>query len=107
MDTDHLTPCRIAKQFNGKEATWLLLRAQRWLDGPVCPHCATVDDAYYLTPRVAQARLARATPRSAAYRNALCVGQQMALPPLYASMGVVPADVGRFLSRRDSLLGLH
>ena len=66
MDTDHLTLSSIAKQYSGEETPWLFLGAQRWLDGPVCPHCGTVDDAYYLTPRVAQVRLAWARPRIAA-----------------------------------------
>jgi transposase-like protein len=51
MDTDHLTLSSIAKQYSDEEAAWLFLEEMRWQDGPVCPHCGAVDDAYYLTPK--------------------------------------------------------
>jgi transposase-like protein len=51
MDTDHLTLSSIAKQYSNEEAAWLFLEEMRWPDGPTCPHCGAVDDAYYLTPK--------------------------------------------------------
>jgi transposase-like protein len=46
-----LTLSSIAKQFSDEEAAWLFLERIKWPNGPVCPHCGTVDNAYYLTPK--------------------------------------------------------
>lgn len=40
----------IAKHFSSEEAAYELIESIRWPDGPVCPHCGSVDHAYFLTP---------------------------------------------------------
>jgi transposase-like protein len=38
-------------RFNNPEAARKYLEAQRWPDGPVCPHCGLVDEACELKPK--------------------------------------------------------
>jgi Transposase zinc-ribbon domain len=34
------------KRFPDDEACWAHLKAVRWPNGPVCPHCGAVDEAH-------------------------------------------------------------
>lgn len=40
----------IAKHFSSEEAAYELIESLRWPDGPICPHCGSVDHSYFLTP---------------------------------------------------------
>lgn len=56
MDTagiaaETLTLSTIAKQFSDEEAAWVFLERVTWPNGPVCPHCGTLNQAAYLPPR--------------------------------------------------------
>lgn len=44
----------IAKQFSDETAAWEYLEQLRWPNGPVCPHCGSIDHAYYLAPKDGQ-----------------------------------------------------
>lgn len=39
------------KLFGDKEAAREFIEAVRWPDGPICPHCGTIDEAYKLEAR--------------------------------------------------------
>jgi transposase-like protein len=41
----------IAKHFSDEAEAYKLIERIRWKNGPVCPHCGTVDRAYFLTPK--------------------------------------------------------
>ena len=41
----------LARKFSDESAAYQLLEDMRWPDGPVCPHCESVDRAYFLKPR--------------------------------------------------------
>lgn len=41
----------LAEQFNTGETARGLLEQTLWPDGPACPHCGPVNEAYKLTPR--------------------------------------------------------
>ena len=40
----------ISKHFSSEEAAYELIESLRWPDGPICPHCGSVDHAYFLSP---------------------------------------------------------
>jgi len=40
-----------ARHFHDEDAARAYLEAKRWPDGPVCPHCGVIDEAYKLTPK--------------------------------------------------------
>ena len=40
----------IAKHFSSEEAAYELIESIRWPHGHICPHCGSVNHAYYLTP---------------------------------------------------------
>lgn len=41
----------ISKHFSSEEAAYELIESIRWPGGPICPHCGSVDHAYFLTPK--------------------------------------------------------
>ena len=41
----------LAKHFSDEEAAWTFLERIKWPNGPICPHCGSVDHAYFLQPR--------------------------------------------------------
>lgn len=41
----------LAEQFSTPDAAREYLEAQRWPDGPICPHCGVEGEAYKLTPK--------------------------------------------------------
>lgn len=46
-----LTLADITRVCNDEAAAYQLLESIRWPNGPVCPHCGTVDDAHYMEPK--------------------------------------------------------
>ncbi|HLX57948.1 MAG TPA: IS1595 family transposase [Ktedonobacteraceae bacterium] len=50
MNTTELNLSTIAKHFSSEEAAYELIESIRWPAGPICPHCGSVDHAYFLTP---------------------------------------------------------
>ncbi len=51
MDSTALNLSMIAQHFSDEAAAWQFLEATRWPDGPICPHCGSVNQAYYLEPQ--------------------------------------------------------
>lgn len=49
----------LTKRITDDEAAYLYLEELRWGDRPVCPHCASVGQHYYLTPKAADGRKTR------------------------------------------------
>lgn len=45
---------RVAAQFTDEEKAREFLEKKRWPNGPVCPHCGEVNNAYPLRPRVSK-----------------------------------------------------
>lgn len=45
---------QLAKHFSDEAEAWKLVERIRWPNGPVCPHCGVVDEAYYLAPKGGQ-----------------------------------------------------
>ena len=41
----------LAPQYRDEDAAREYIEKQRWPDGPVCPHCGLVNEAYKLTPK--------------------------------------------------------
>ena len=41
----------LAKHFSDEAAAWQLVERIRWPDGPVCPHCGSINRAYFLEPQ--------------------------------------------------------
>jgi transposase-like protein len=48
---DQLNLASIAKHFSDPEAAREFFEKQRWPDGPVCPHCGVIGEAYKLEPK--------------------------------------------------------
>lgn len=53
------TFAQMAQIFASEELARLWLESKRWPDGPVCPHCESVNQAYRLTPKATSTRPAR------------------------------------------------
>ena len=60
-DGDTLTLSVLAKQFSDEEAAWLFLERTTWPNGPICPHCGSVNHAYYLEPKDGECRTRKGT----------------------------------------------
>ncbi len=54
MDGTELNLSVIAKQFSDEETAYLYMESIRWPNGPICPHCGSVNHAYFLKPRAGQ-----------------------------------------------------
>jgi len=50
-DGETLNLSMIAARFSDEEAAWEFLEHTKWPNGPVCPHCGSLDHAYYLAPK--------------------------------------------------------
>ena len=46
-----LTLDKIAKLYSDEEAAYKHFESIRWPNGPICPHCGTIDHAYFLKPK--------------------------------------------------------
>src|SRR5450759_1383784 len=51
MTPKNLRPDAVAKRFTDEEMAREFFEAKRWPDGPVCPHCGEVDNAYKITAK--------------------------------------------------------
>lgn len=49
----------LTRMFADEDAAREWLEAERWPNGPVCPHCGSVDRAYKLTPKATSTRPVR------------------------------------------------
>jgi transposase-like protein len=58
-ERQRLDVTRLPRHFSDESAAYQLLERARWPDGPVCPHCGSVNHAYFLTPQ-AETRKTRA-----------------------------------------------
>jgi transposase-like protein len=48
MENEHLNLSNIAAHFSDPEKAREFLEAQRWPEGPICPHCGELNNAYRL-----------------------------------------------------------
>jgi transposase-like protein len=46
-----LTLINLAKHFTDEAAAWELVESVRWEGRPVCPHCGSIDRAYFINPK--------------------------------------------------------
>lgn len=51
MENEHLNLSNIAAHFSDPEKAREFLEAQRWPEGPICPHCGELNNAYRLEPK--------------------------------------------------------
>src|SRR5712692_4341349 len=51
----------LMERFGTVEAARAYLEKQRWPDGPICPHCGLVGEAYKITPKVKEPTVERQT----------------------------------------------
>jgi transposase-like protein len=54
MEPTELNLFELAAHFNNEDKAREFLEAQRWPDGPICPHCGELDNAYRLVPKVSK-----------------------------------------------------
>jgi transposase-like protein len=52
----------LAKHFSDEASAWQLIERIRWPQGPICPHCGSVNHAYYLAPKSGDRRTRRGNP---------------------------------------------
>lgn len=50
-EMEELNLSKIAKQYSDEEEAYKLVERIRWPDGPICPHCGVIGNAYYLEPK--------------------------------------------------------
>ena len=48
---NELNLATIAAHFSDEEKAREFLEAQRWPEGPICPHCGELNNAYRLQPK--------------------------------------------------------
>src|ERR1700733_8039612 len=51
MANDEINLIQLAQHFSNEDAAREYVEKLRWPDGPVCPHCGVVNNAYRLTPK--------------------------------------------------------
>src|SRR5438128_1890628 len=51
MENENLNLSNIAAHFSDPEKAREFLEAQRWPEGPICPHCGELNNAYRLEPK--------------------------------------------------------
>jgi transposase-like protein len=51
MDSKDLNLFELAAHFSDEDKAREFLEAQRWPDGPICPHCGELNNAYKLEPK--------------------------------------------------------
>ncbi len=51
MKVEELNLASLAKHFSDEDKAREFLEAQRWPEGPICPHCGELDNAYRLQPK--------------------------------------------------------
>jgi transposase-like protein len=53
------TVMTLAKQIKTEADAYAYMESLRWPDGPVCPHCGSIEKHYFLKPRKGNARKTR------------------------------------------------
>lgn len=51
MENGEISLIQLAQHFSNEDAAREYVEKLRWPDGPVCPHCGVVNNAYRLTPK--------------------------------------------------------
>jgi transposase-like protein len=51
METGELNLIELAQHFSNEDAARVFIEKLRWPDGPVCPHCGDINNAYRLEPK--------------------------------------------------------
>jgi transposase-like protein len=51
MKAEDLNLASLAKYFSDEDKAREFLEAQRWPEGPICPHCGELNNAYRLQPK--------------------------------------------------------
>jgi transposase-like protein len=46
-----LTLSTLAQRFSDEPAAWQYLESLRWPNGPICPHCGSIDKSHYVEPK--------------------------------------------------------
>ena len=59
-----------APHFHDEDAARAFLEAKRWPEGPICPHCGLIGEAYKITPKTA-----KSTTRKGVWKCAGCKKQ--------------------------------
>jgi transposase-like protein len=54
-----MTLMTIAKQIRSEAEAYEFMESMRWPNGPICPHCGSVEKHYFLTPKGGTARQTR------------------------------------------------
>jgi transposase-like protein len=54
MKTEELNLVALAKHFSDEDKAREFLEAQRWPEGPICPHCGELNNAYRLQPKASK-----------------------------------------------------
>src|ERR1019366_2120821 len=54
MDSKDLNLVALAKHFSDEDKAREFLEAQRWPEGPICPHCGELNNAYRLQPQASK-----------------------------------------------------
>ncbi len=62
----------IAEHLSDPEAARSFLESQRWPDGPICPFCGLVGEAYRLRPRIGSGIGSKSCVRSGVWKCAGC-----------------------------------
>ncbi len=57
-----LTLSEIAKHFSDEGEAYKLVERLRWANSPVCPHCGSVNHAYYLEPKEGARKTRKGAP---------------------------------------------
>ena len=68
IPTDHLDFATRNRLFGDPRAARELLEALRWPEGPACPHCGVIGEAYKLEPKPESKR----PVRRGVYKCAVC-----------------------------------
>jgi transposase-like protein len=59
METKDISLASISEDLAKEQAAYDFLEAIRWPNGPVCPHCGTINHAYHLKPKSSEGRKTR------------------------------------------------
>src|SRR6266852_829861 len=54
MENDKINLANIAAHFSDTEKARQFFEKQRWPEGPICPHCGELDNAYPLEPKASK-----------------------------------------------------
>ncbi len=63
---EKITVTALARKIPAEDAAYLFMESLRWANGVVCPHCGSIAEHYFLTPKATEGRKTRTgsvTPR--------------------------------------------